>query len=360
MKQYFAVGMYTEQILFGTGELFRGKGIGIAICEFDAGRIFVLKEIRLPNPSFFCIDENKKKIYTVNELKEYQGETGGGITQLSYDEYGNMMVEKTYNTKGTDPCHIAVAPNGRFLSVANFASGSVTVFPLDSEGNILENYQCFQHEGRGMDPVRQQGAHAHSTVFCPDENRMMVPDLGIDEVITYRFEGDRVERDHSKNYRVSSGSGPRFGEFDRTGQHFYLINELSSQVMHCRYSDGLLTCYESVDTLPAEYEGDNICSDLHLTPDGKYLYASNRGHDSLACYRVGADGDLQLIRHSDSGGNTPRNFTIDPSGEYILVGNQDSDNITVFRIGEEGKLIQTNQVYFGSPVCIRFFEKTVF
>lgn len=360
MKQYFAVGMYTEPILFGTGELFRGKGTGIAICEFDAGRIFVLKEIHLQNPSFFCIDEDIRKIYAVNELKEYRGELGGGITQLSYDENGKLTIEKTYNTRGADPCHIAVAQGGAFLSVSNFASGSVTVFPRDFAGNVLDNYQLFQHCGKSKDPIRQQGPHAHSTIFCPDGKYMMVPDLGLDEVIVYHYEGDKVKADHSKKFSVPPGSGPRFGEFDRAGQHFYLIHELESQVMHCQYMDGLLTCCDVISTLPEDYEGSNICSDLHLTPDGKFLYASNRGHDSLVCYRVEGDGSLRLVGISDSGGNTPRNFVIDPSGDFLLVGNQDSDNITVFRIEEDGKLTQVNQAYFGSPVCIRFFEKTVF
>ena len=355
MKQYFAVGMYTEPILFGTGELFCGKGTGIAFCEFDEGKIWVLKEIRLKNPSFFCINEDKRKIYAVNELKEFEGESGGGVTQLSYDTSGNITVEKTFHTRGTDPCHIAMAPGGGFLSVTNFASGSVVVFPLDRDGNICEEIQFFQHEGQSAHPVRQQGPHAHSTVFAPDGRYMLVPDLGLDEVVVYDCAGDVVERDNLKKYHACPGSGPRFGEFDQTGKNFYLIHELSSRVLHCRYENGELRGCEAVDTLPAGYQKDNICSDLHLTPDGRFLYASNRGHDSLACFRVKEDGSLELVGRFHCGGRTPRNFAIDPSGKYLLAGNQDSDNITVFRIGGEGELEMVEQVYFGSPVCIRFF-----
>lgn len=360
MKQYFAVGMYTEPILFGTGELFQGKGTGIAICEFDGGKIRVLKEIKIQNPSFLCMDEGKRKIYAVNELKEFQGQAGGGITQLSYDECGNMAVEKTCSTKGTDPCHVAAAPNGEFLSVTNFASGSVMVFQLDSAGSIQGECGFFQHEGSSVHPLRQKGPHAHSTVFGPDGSYMMVPDLGLDEVVVYRYSGSQVEADNGKNYHVASGNGPRFGEFDRSGQNFYLINELGSQVMHCHYAAGKLTGVEAVTTLPEGYHGENICSDLHLTPDGKFLYASNRGHDSLACYRVNPDGGLHLTGHSGCGGKTPRNFAIEPSGRYLLAGNQDSDNITVFKIDGDGGLKQISQAYFGSPVCIRFFQKTIF
>lgn len=360
MKQYFAVGMYTEPILFGTGELFQGKGTGIAICEFDEGKIWVLSEIRLQNPSFFCIDEGKRKIYAVNELKQYQGEPGGGITQLSYDEAGHMTVEKTFHTKGSDPCHIALAPNGKFLSITNFASGSVTVFPLDAKGNIQKEYQFFQHLGHSVHPVRQKSPHAHSSVFCLDGTHMLVPDLGLDEVVVYHYSGSEVEPDGSNAYRVLPGSGPRFGEFDQTGQNFYLIQELGSQITHCHYADGALTGLSTLDTLPEGYSAENICSDLHLTPDGKFLYASNRGHDSLVCCRVNEDGGLALTGRCGCGGKTPRNFAIDSSGGYLLSGNQDSDNITVFRISGDGQLEQVNQTYFGSPVCIRFFEETTF
>lgn len=360
MKQYFAVGMYTEPILFGTGELFQGKGTGIAICEFDEGKIWVLKEIKLKNPSFFCINEDKRKIYAVNELKEFEGKEGGGITQLSYDESGNMAVEKTFHTGGTDPCHIAVAPGGEFLSVTNFASGSVIIFPLDEKGNVVEKYRFFQHEGHSIHPVRQKGPHAHSTVFSPAGGYMLVPDLGLDEVVVYQYSGDKMKRNESKRFQVPPGSGPRFGEFDSTGQNFYLIYELGSKVLHCRYKDGILCEGGAVDTLPKEYQGDNICSDLHLTPDGRFLYASNRGHDSIVCYRVDQDGGLELAGHYDCGGKTPRNFVIDSSGRYLLVGNQDSNNITVFQVGERGQLEMINQTHFGSPVCTRFFNKTAF
>lgn len=360
MEQFFAVGMYTEPILFGTGELFQGKGTGIAICAFDEGKIRVIKEISLKNPSFFCINEKKRKIYAVNELKEFQGEPGGGVTQLSYDEHGNMTVEKTFSTRGSDPCHIAIAPGGAFLSVTNFAGGSVIVFSLDEDGGIRGEQQFFQHEGHSIHPVRQQGPHAHSAVFSLDGRHMLVPDLGLDQVAVYSYCGNTVKPDGTKQFPVRPGSGPRFGEFDGSGHNFYLIHELGSKVLHCRYEDGVLTGCDAVGTLPDGYRGENICSDLHLTPDGSLLYASNRGHDSIVCYRVHEDGSLKPVGHYGCGGRTPRNFAIDLSGKYLLAGNQDSNNITVFRIEADGRLEAVDQVCFGSPVCIRFFSETVF
>lgn len=356
MKQYFALGSYTEPILFGTGEVFQGKGKGITICTFEDGKIEFVNELEIRNPSFLCIDEDNKKIYAVNEMKEYQNKTGGGMTQISYDKNFNMVIEGSWNTRGTDPCHIAIEPNKKFVSVANFASGSITVYPIDEIGNINGECQFFQHEGSSIHPVRQRGPHAHSCIFAPDTDRMYVPDLGMDKVVSYRYKGRDVEQMKTASISVSAGSGPRFGEFSKDGKHFYLINEIGSQVMHFLYQDGKMTALDRANTLPDDFEGDNICSDLHITPDGRFLYASNRGHDSLVCYKIEKDGSLLFVERQSCGGRTPRNFAIDPSGRYILVGNQDSDMITVFEIAENGHMSQLSEFETGSPVCIQFFR----
>lgn len=356
MKHYFCVGSYTEPILFGTGEVFEGKGKGVSICCLEDGNITMVSEFAVRNPSYLCLNEQEKKIYAVNEMKEYLGLYGGGVTQLSYDEGGNMTQECTYNVGGTDPCHIAMSPNRQFLSVANFASGSVTICPLDVNANLIEGAQIlFQHEGSGVHPVRQKSPHAHGTIFAPDVPLMFVPDLGIDKVIAYRYDGAQVQPDAAASVAVTQGSGPRFGEFSDDGRWFYLIDEISSQIMRFAYENGALTWVDTVETLPPDFAGDNICSDLHITPNGRFLYASNRGHDSLVCYAIGEDGKLTFLRWQACGGKTPRNFAIEPQGEYLLVGNQDSDDITVFAIQPDGTLKQVEQVWFGSPVCIRFF-----
>ncbi len=366
MKQYFALGSYTEPILFGTGEVFHGKGKGISICSFEDGRIELCRELPVRNQSFLCISEPDKRIYAVNEMKEYQGKTGGGLTEISYDEEGNMKTEGSWNVEGTDPCHVAVSPDKSFLSVANFANGSVTVFALNEDGSVKEKSQYIQHHGSSVHPVRQKGPHAHSSLFAPGEDMMYVPDLGMDRVVAYRYGDGRIWPDPEADIVVPAGGGPRFGEFSQDGKHFYLINEIGSQVMHFRCQRnaaengagsacGMMAMADSVSTLPDGYDGGNICSDLHLTPDGRFLLASNRGHDSLACYRIQADGSLSFVERVSSGGRTPRNFAVDPSGAYVLVGNQDSDNITVFRLDLEGHLSQVSQMATGSPVCIRFF-----
>ncbi len=359
MKEYFFVGTYTEPILFGTGEVFHGKGKGIYLCALENGSIRVLRRMDSRNPSFLCMDERRQKLYAVNEMKEYEGAFGGGFTQASFSG-GVLQQEISVGTGGTDPCHVALAPNGRFLSVANFASGSVTVFPLNEEGNLTGERQLFQHEGSSVHPVRQRGPHAHGTVFLRGSNLMFVPDLGLDMVKAYRYEGSGVTPAPEADFRVPAGSGPRIGEFSRDGKFFYLIHEISSQVSWYAFHDGRMEPLGCIETLPADVKKEtNICSDLHITPDGRYLYAANRGHDSICCFRIAENGALELLHRTPCGGKTPRNFAIDPSGEFLLVGNQDSDTIARFSIAQDGSLTAIGLTDFPSPVCIRFLESDV-
>ena len=356
MRQYFALGSYTEPILFGTGEVFEGKGKGITICAFEHGEIQEIEKIEVRNPSFLCINAKEHKIYAVNEMKEYLGEKGGGVTQISYDEQFRMKIEGSWNTKGTDPCHIAMEPEGLFLAIANFASGSVTTYPLRADGDIDGNAMSFfQHEGSSINEKRQSGPHAHSCIFSVDNHRFYVPDLGIDKVLTYCYEGTVIESVKEADVQVPAGSGPRYGEFSKDGTHFYLINEISSQVMHYICRNGNLEKADTVSTLPQDFNGENICSDLHITPDGSFLIASNRGHDSVVCYRIAEGGKLEFTERQSCGGKTPRNFAVDPTGNYVLVGNQDSDEIVVFAIDPNGHMKQVSRFATGSPVCIRFF-----
>ncbi len=355
MKQYFCLGTYSEPILFGTGEVFEGTGKGLSICSFENGNIEIVNSLMTRNPSFLCINETAKKIYAVNELKEYLGLFGGGVSQYSY-ETGEIIEEATFNVRGTDPCHVEIAPDRSFISVANFASGSVTIFMLDESGNILPDDTFFQHEGSSVHPIRQKGPHAHATVFAKDESVFYVPDLGIDKVIAYSFCGGKIEQCPDKNLSVDAGGGPRSGVYSDDGKHFYLINEISSQVIHYLNDNNTLIYQSIVNTLPDDFDGNNICSDIHISSCGGYLYASNRGHDSLAVFKIDENGNLSLIERVDCGGKTPRNFSLDKSGKYLLCGNQDSDNIAVFNILNDGTLALLKINAINTPVCIKFFD----
>lgn len=311
-----------------------------------------------------------KNAFTVDPTIPFEEITGipdavgcmynGLKNQIGYEPDGTMQIEADFNTAGTDPCHVEIAPNGAFVSVANFASGAVTIFPRDAQGDLQADKTIFQHEGSSVHPIRQKGPHAHSSLFAPDCRLMFVPDLGMDKVVAYRYDGASVCVDEDATITVERGCGPRYGEFAPNGKDFYLINEIGSRVMHYRYNAGKMTLCEETSTLPYGFTGENICSDLHITADGKFLYASNRGHDSITAYHILEDGSLAWIECRSSGGKTPRNFALDRTGRYLLAENQDSDNITVFAIGEDGRLTKQESYAFGSPVCIRFFKKTAF
>ena len=219
---------------------------------------------------------------------------------------------------------------------------------------MLPKRRLFQHHGGSVNPARQEGPHVHSALF-DGEGRLLAADLGGDRLACYRCGGDVVP-EPAGNLPTAPGSGPRCGEYSADSRHLYVIHELNSTVAHYACNGGAVTLRETVSTLPADYAGANTAADVHLTPDGRHLYASNRGHDSIAMFRVGADGSLILLGHQPCGGRTPRNFAIDPEGQYLLAANQDSDNIAVFAIGEDGLLRQTGDVPFPSPVCIRFLN----
>lgn len=360
MKQYFCVGTYSEPILFGTGETMLGKGEGIYLCSFDEGIIEQMSVIGARNASFLCLNETDSLIYSVNELKEYMGHFGGGVSELAYDSRGQLFQTRIYLSLGTDPCHIAVSHDSRFLAVANFGSGSVTIFQLGKNGAILAEPQFIPHTGKSIDPVRQSSPHAHAVIFAPKDDRLYVPDLGTDEVVCYEWRDGMWMADFKRTISVDPGSGPRFGQFSADGKHFYLINELASSVSHYHFDDGYLELVGTISTLPDDYFGDNICSHLHLHPDGKMLYASNRGHDSIFAAKIDDGGRLSFFGRWSCQGKTPRNFAIEPSGVYLLVGNQDSDAIEIFKIQEDGCLEHFDSFAIPTPVCIQFFNHTSF
>lgn len=357
MRLLFFVGTYTEPIHIGGDKIFQGKGKGVYLCAFDGERLETLARVDAVNPSYVCVDEEHRRLYAVGETKTWQATFGGSLSQWRYDESWRFEREACVGTGGTDPCHVAISPDGRWLALANYASGTLTAFPRDGEGRIRpEGRRLFQHEGGSVHPVRQQGPHAHSVVFTPD-SRLFAVDLGKDALICYRQDAAELVTEEALNVQVTPGSGPRFGEFSADGRHFYLITEMGSTVTHFAYQDGRMARRETLSTLPADFQGTNYGADVHLTPNGRFLYASNRGHDSLAIFRVGVDGELTLLGHQPCGGHMPRNFAIDPWGQYLLVGNQLSDSLTAFRIEQDGKLSQVGDFAFPTPVCIRFLTR---
>ena len=349
------IGTYSVPVLFGTGEVFCGKGKGIYACAFDGENLRVEQVLELGNPSYLTVNEKAGKIYAVNEMQEFQGQYGGGLTEIDLAADGSLRAVAAYPTGGTDPCHVAVSPDGRLLGVSNYSDGSVTFFALDAQGRLTGEKQHFQHQGHGLHPVRQTGPHAHSVLY-DGAGHAFVADLGIDSLLCYEIREAQVKEDETRSLRLTPGSGPRFGSFSADGRHFYLVSELRSTVSHFTWDGERLQLREAVSSLPEDWAGDSICADLHITPDGRYLYATNRGHDSVVGYAIGEDGALRLLGHTPCRGKTPRNFAIAPDGSLLFVGNQDSDNIAIFRIEKDGSLVFMKIVDFPTPVCIQFLH----
>jgi 6-phosphogluconolactonase len=366
-QQLVYVGTYTEKILFGTGQIFEGHGEGIHIYALDPGTGTLsphdtAREIK--NPSYLAFHPTGGFLYAVNELKSYNGEATGTLSAFSIDaNTGRLDLINKVATRGTDPCHVTVDSTGRNALVANFASGSVSVLPIREDGGLEEASEVIQHRGSSLDPVRQSGPHAHSVTLDASNRFAYVPDLGLDKLMIYYFDPEhgKLETHEQGCLETKSGAGPRHFVFHPTNNYAYLINELDSTIvsLRCDKGRGTVKAIQTVPTLPGSFRDHSTCAEIMVDPTGRYLYASNRGHDSIAIFRIdGSSGKLNPIGHESTLGKSPRNFTIASNGMFMFAANQDSDTIVCFRIDpDSGLLTATGQVTSApTPVCVKILE----
>jgi 6-phosphogluconolactonase len=365
-QPFVYVGTYSEPILFGTGQVLQGKGKGIYLFRFNAAKgalepLAVKEGVR--NSSYLAFDPARKFLYCVNEFKEYEGKASGAVSAFRINpETGALTYLNTKASHGTDPCHLIVDKTSKNVLVANFASGSVAVLPIDAEGALKEASCVIQHEGTSVDPTRQAGPHAHAVELSADNRYAFVPELGGDKVMIYALDAAKGKLTPNTNQpfvHVAPGAGPRQLVMHPNGKFAYLINELNSTMTAYGYDAGAgtLTELQTLPTLPADFKGHSTCAEVQIHPSGKFLYGSNRGHDSLAIYAIDpAKGTLTLVGHESTRGKIPRNFEVHPSGEFLAAANQDSNNVVMFRIDTKtGKLTPTgNVVEAGTPICVRF------
>ncbi|UCD50997.1 MAG: lactonase family protein, partial [Phycisphaerales bacterium] len=276
-------------------------------------------------------------------------------------ETGGLTLLNQQPSRGAGPCHVSIDHAGKNVLVANYGSGSAAVIPIGPEGKLAEPTGFTQHAGASVNRRRQRGPHAHSINVSADDRFAFVADLGIDKIMIYQLdvEAGTIVPGDPAFVALKGGAGPRHFAFAPDGKHAYVINEL-----HCTITAfdsvptaGTLTEIQTVPTLPSNFEGDNTCAEVRVHPTGRFLYGSNRGHDSIAVYRIDAmKGTLTFVEHETAGIKTPRNFNIDPAGAFCLVANQGSNSVVVFRIDQQtGALVPTDQkISVGRPVCIRF------
>jgi len=346
------IGTYT------TGE---SKGIYIYSLDTSSGALEeVGKTTGIENPTFLAIHPGRCYLYSVSEVRDYRGRHSGAVAAYSIDRRSGRLTHLNRQpSQGVGPCHVSVDRSGRFVLVANYESGSIAVFPIQRDGSLGDATEAIQHQGSSVDPRRQKGPHAHSINPSPDNRYMLVADLGLDKLLVYRFDSTAGKLALHQEVRARPGAGPRHLDFHPSGKHAYLINEIDSTMMAFAYdeSEGKLTEIQTLPALPEGFSGTNSCADVHVHPSGRFLYGSNRGHDSIVICEIDRrTGKLTTVGHEPSQGRNPRNFAIDPSGTFLFAENQDSSTIVAFRIDREsGRLHPTGlTVEVPNPVCLRF------
>jgi 6-phosphogluconolactonase len=309
------------------------------------------------NPSFLEIHPGGKFLYAVSE----SGGAGSVSAYAIASETGGLTLLNQQPSRGAGPCHVSVDHGGKNVLVANYGSGSAAVIPIGPDGRLAEPTGFTQHTGSSVNRRRQRGPHAHSINVSADDRFAFVADLGIDKIMIYKLDAEvgTIMPNDPAFVTLKGGAGPRHFAFAPDSRHAYVINELHCTITAFDYDStpGTLTEIQTVPTLPNDFEGDNTCAEIRVHPTGRFLYGSNRGHDSVAVYRIDpADGSLAFVEHETAGIKTPRNFNIDPTGVFCLVANQGSDSVVVFRIDQPtGALTPTDQrISVGRPVCIRF------
>ena len=324
-----------------------------------------LTDLKIPavinNPSFLTISANKKYLYAVNELDSLGMDHSGGVSSFSIEKNGKLNFINQVLTFGANPCHVSLSPDNKKLVASNYSGGSISLFNVLPDGGLSDLIQKIQNEGKGPFPGRQTEPHAHSAKFNASGKLLFVADLGIDELKIYQV-GATVQPltpNTQPFIKFAPGSGPRHFEFSSDGNFIYVTNELSSTITVLIKYGGVWKEIQTIKTLPKDFKGENWCADIHLSANGQFVYASNRGHNSIVVYtRNQTSGRLENIQTCSSVGKWPRNFTIDPTGKFLLVANERTNEIAVLKVdGSTGKLTNSGiKVNIESPVCLQFLK----
>jgi len=350
-------------IYVGTYTGAKSKGIYLYRMELNLGGIIrrgLAAEVA--SPSFLAIHPNKKFLYAVSEVGNFEGKPTGAVNAFAIQpDTGRLTPINKQSSGGDGPCHLAIDASGKMVMVANYGGGSVVSIPIGGDGSLGAIGSYIQHVGSSIHPQRQSRPHAHGIAVDAANQFALVADLGLDRVISYKMDPSKgTMAPHLIPWiQLTPGSGPRHLAFHTTGKWIYVINESNSTINVLQYDSakGQMTSIQSVRTLPESESVANSTAEIEVHPSGLFLYGSNRGHDSLAIFGINpVTGKLTVIGHQSTLGKMPRNFGIDPTGRFILVANQASNNLVAFRIDQKtGQLSPTTQtISVDSPVCVKF------
>ena len=353
------------QLLLYVGTYTNGKSEGIYLYRLNltSGELSHLATTkRVVNPSFLALAPSRRYLYAVNEVGDFAGTKSGAVSAFAVDQgTGELRLLNQQASLGADPCYVDVDAQGRFVLIANYTGGNVTVFPVERDGSLGEATDMKQGRGSSVNRERQEGPHAHCIVLDRTNQFAYSCDLGTDKIMIFRFDArnGKLLPNEPPWAQIKPGAGPRHLAFHPSNKYVFVLNELHSTVTAFTRDrgKGSLKELQTLTTLPKDFTGTNTSADIHVSPDGRFLYCSNRGHDSIAIFAIDPrNGSLSIFGHESTRGMTPRNFAIDPTGEFLLVANQKSDNIVVFRLNQKtGRLSSTGQVaQVPSPVCLKF------
>jgi len=352
-------------VYFGTYTGPKSKGIYVSRLDPASGTLTPPQlAAEASSPSFLAVHPGGAFLYALNEVNNFGGKPGGSVSAFAIDRQSGLLKELNQQSSvGPGPAHLIVDKDGRNVLVANYGGGSVAVVPIGKDGRLKSPSAFVQHTGSSVNPQRQKEPHAHSINLDPANRFAYVADLGLDKILVYRFDAGKglLTLNDPSSVSLKPGSGPRHLALDQAGKFAYVINEMTCTitVFSNDTAKGELREVQTISTLPpgqamqSGYSG----AEVQVHPSGKFLYASNRGHDSIAVFTIDpGTGRLTYVENEPTQGSTPRGFGIDPDGGYLLAGNQKSDSLVVFRIDlQSGKLAPTgNKIEVGAPVCVKF------
>ena len=372
-----ALGLTLSELPFGrapkrVGELMlyvgtyttgKSEGIYLHRLNLSSGELKHAATTRgVVNPSFLALAPSRRYLYAVNEVGDFAGTKSGAVSAFAVDQRtGELRLLNQQASLGADPCYVDVDAQGRFVLIANYTGGNVTVFPVERDGSLGKATDMKQGQGSSVNRERQEGPHAHFIMLDSTNRFAYSCDLGTDKIMIFRFDArkGKLLPNEPPWVQVKPGAGPRHLAFHPSGKYVFVLNELHSTVTAFTrdLEKGSLKERQTLATLPKDFTGTNTSADIHVSLDGRFVYCSNRGHDSIAIFTIDPrDGALTSLGHESTRGMTPRNFAIDPTGAFLLVANQKSDNIVVFRLDKKtGRLSSTGQVaQVPSPVCLKF------
>ena len=345
--QSFYVGTYT-----------RSGSEGIYLCSLNlkTGELEVHKAFGgIENPSFIKLSPGNKFLYSVSEA----GEKGSFVYAFRVESNKDLTLLNKQTSNGKAPCHIGVSVDGKFVATATYVAGTTSLYPVGKDGTLKEASSVNINKGSSVNESRQTKPHAHSIKFSPYGNQVFSADLGTDNLDIYEMKNGKLEKGTQTEVKMTPGAGPRHFEFHPNKEVIYVINELNSTVSTVKKENGQWTVVQDIATLPDYFKEKSNCADIHISSDGKYLYGSNRGHNSIVVFEVSKKNQLLKMRGTVSvEGDWPRNFGITPNGKWMLVANQKSNDITVFKINKGTGMPEYtgHKLEIPSPVCVEFFS----